>query len=227
MNVIRISLIPIIAVAATAALGQDRPLDTFNQQTKDVGQRMAQMGVSLSDVGRVEMLVQASNRFRVPPGKLSSPILGKESVLLFDPALEPTYFPATKTGCKVIDTNNAAYCAADNTIYYDPVFLAAVGKAVARVTGSSGDFGVLAIIAHELGHAIAFRKYPDDRFGLASTYSGESYADCAAGALTADAQQAKIWPAGAERGPCGTGTVIGRKVLARWSRHPRRARREF
>jgi predicted metalloprotease len=93
--------------------------------------------------------------------------------------------------------NNAVYCRGDSTIYYDPVFLAAVQKVVASETTSTGDYGVLVSIAHELGHAIAYRRYPD--YVLGSTYGVESYADCAAGALTADAQQAGIWPVGAEK----------------------------
>jgi hypothetical protein len=85
MNTIRIYPLAMVVIRGVTVFGQSGPLDSFNQITAEIGQHMAQMGVGLSDVGRVEMLVQQSNPFQTSPGKLGNPILMKESVLMFAP----------------------------------------------------------------------------------------------------------------------------------------------
>jgi uncharacterized protein len=89
------------------------------------------------------------------------------------------YRSAVRTPCGVMQRNNAGYCASDNTIYYDDVFVAAQAKSAARVLQTDGDMASLGVIAHEVGHAVAIQ------LGYASrvSYDNESTADCLAGAF--------------------------------------------
>ena len=84
-----------------------------------------------------------------------------------------------RSACGVLGTSNAAYCPADNTIYFDDVFVAGQAKAAARDLGTDGDMAAIGVIAHEMGHAVALQ------LGYASrrTYENEAVADCLAGAF--------------------------------------------
>lgn len=68
---------------------------------------------------------------------------------------------------------------ADNTIYFDEIFVAAQAKRAALELGTDGDMAAIGIIAHEVGHAVAFQLGYASRF----TYQNESVADCLAGAF--------------------------------------------
>jgi predicted metalloprotease len=85
-----------------------------------------------------------------------------------------------RTMCGVMSANNAAYCAATNTIYFDEVFVAGQQKAAARKLGTDGDMAAVGIIAHEMGHAVA------TELGLSYRipYENEATADCLAGVFT-------------------------------------------
>lgn len=94
------------------------------------------------------------------------------------------YRSAVRTPCGVMQPNNAGYCAADNTIYFDDIFVAAQAKAAAQALGTDGDMAGLGVIAHEMGHAVAMQLGHVSR----ASYENESVADCLAGAFAKHAQ---------------------------------------
>jgi hypothetical protein len=79
---------------------------------------------------------------------------------------------------------NAEYCAANNTIYFDDVFVAGQVKEAAQALGTDGDMAGLGIIAHEMGHAVAMQLGHTYR----QSYENEATADCLAGAFTLHAK---------------------------------------
>ncbi len=85
-----------------------------------------------------------------------------------------------RSQCGILQANNAQYCAALNTIFFDEVFLARQAKAAANELGTDGDMAAVGIIAHEMGHAVAAQ------LGQMSPipYENEAAADCLAGAFT-------------------------------------------
>jgi predicted metalloprotease len=89
------------------------------------------------------------------------------------------------TPCGVIDANNAEYCSADNTIFYDEVFVAGMAKSAAQALGTDGDMAGIGIIAHEMGHAVAMQL----GYHARDSYTNESTADCLAGAFAKQAQR--------------------------------------
>ena len=84
------------------------------------------------------------------------------------------------SACGVMRPNNAGYCPADNSIYFDEIFVAAQAKNAAREIGTDGDMAAIGIVAHEMGHAVAIQLGYMSRY----TYQNESVADCLAGAFT-------------------------------------------
>lgn len=85
------------------------------------------------------------------------------------------YTQPVRTHCGVATMNNAFYCSASNSIYYDYNFIA---RAYSRV----GDFAAVSIIAHEWGHlAQAQLGIPG---GSYYSIQMELQADCLAGAYT-------------------------------------------
>jgi predicted metalloprotease len=91
----------------------------------------------------------------------------------------------TRTQCGVMPANNAAYCFNNNTIYFDDVFLAAQARMASHALGTDGDMAAVGIIAHEMGHAVAFQLGYLSR----STYENEKAADCLAGAFARHAER--------------------------------------
>lgn len=89
------------------------------------------------------------------------------------------------TSCGVMHTDNAEYCARDNTVYFDDVFVAGIEKSAAQALGTDGDMAGLGIIAHEMGHAVAMQLGHD----YASSYANESTADCLSGAFVQQSQR--------------------------------------
>src|SRR5690242_18324755 len=94
------------------------------------------------------------------------------------------YRNPVRTPCGVMMPNNAGYCSADNTIYFDDVFVTAQAKAAAEALGTDGDMAGLGVIAHEMGHAVAIQLGHASRV----SYQNESVADCLAGAFAKHAQ---------------------------------------
>src|ERR1051325_6651720 len=84
------------------------------------------------------------------------------------------YRTSVRTSCGVMRPNNAAYCANDNTIYFDDVFVAGQAKAAALELRTDGDMAAVGVIAHEMGHAVAMQLGYRPR----SSYANESMADC-------------------------------------------------
>lgn len=95
------------------------------------------------------------------------------------------YRIATGSSCGLMRRNNAGYCPADNTIYFDEVFLASQAKLAGRELGTDGDMAAVGIIAHEMGHAVSIQL----GFRSRSVYAMEATADCLAGAFTARAEK--------------------------------------
>jgi predicted metalloprotease len=90
------------------------------------------------------------------------------------------YRGAVRTPCGMMSGNNAAYCTARNTIYFDDVFVARQAKDAARDLGTDGDMAAVGIIAHEMGHAVAIQLGADSPV----PYYNEATADCLAGVFT-------------------------------------------
>jgi predicted metalloprotease len=90
------------------------------------------------------------------------------------------YRGAIRTACGVMGGDNAAYCTARNTIYFDDVFVARQAKDAARDLGTDGDMAAVGIIAHEMGHAVATQLGADSPV----PYRNEATADCLAGVFT-------------------------------------------
>jgi predicted metalloprotease len=89
------------------------------------------------------------------------------------------YRGMTGSSCGLMRRNNAGYCPADNTIYFDEVFLASQVKLASRELGTDGDMAAVGIIAHEMGHAVSIQL----GFRSPSVYAMEATADCLAGAF--------------------------------------------
>jgi predicted metalloprotease len=90
------------------------------------------------------------------------------------------YRGAVRTPCGTMSGNNAAYCTARNTIYFDDVFVARQARDAARDLGTDGDMAAVGIIAHEMGHAVAIQLGADSPV----PYYNEATADCLAGVFT-------------------------------------------
>ena len=97
------------------------------------------------------------------------------------------YRSPIRTSCGVMLPNNAGYCSADNTVYFDDIFVAAQAKSAARALGTDGDMAGLGVIAHEMGHAVAIQLGHESRL----SYDNEATADCLAGAFAQHAQADK------------------------------------
>ena len=93
------------------------------------------------------------------------------------------YTQGARTACGYIGPNNAQYCPNNNTILYDEVFVAGMGKIAANALGTDGDMASVGVIAHEMGHAVAMQLGHASR----NSYQNESTADCLAGAFTQQA----------------------------------------
>jgi hypothetical protein len=94
------------------------------------------------------------------------------------------YRSPVRTPCGVMQPGNAGYCLADNTIYFDDIFVAAQAKVAAKALGTDGDMAGLGVIAHEMGHAVAMQLGHVSR----ASYDNEAVADCLAGAFAQHAQ---------------------------------------
>jgi uncharacterized protein len=95
------------------------------------------------------------------------------------------YRGAARSACGVMQPNNAAYCPAENAIYYDEVFVAAQAKSAALELGTDGDMAGIGVIAHEMGHAVAIQL----GYNSPVAYENESAADCLAGAFAEHADR--------------------------------------
>jgi uncharacterized protein len=95
------------------------------------------------------------------------------------------YRGVVRSACGYMQPNNAAYCPAENAIYYDEVFVAAQAKVASLDLGSDGDMAGIGVIAHEMGHAVAMQL----GYNSPVAYDNESAADCLAGAFAQHAEK--------------------------------------
>lgn len=104
---------------------------------------------------------------------------GTEGIQYEPPLNFQGYTTEIETECGTASLQNAFYCGADHSIYYDSNFLAGELE-------ENGDFGPVLIIAHEWGHLVqALLGILDDDELL--TIQTELQADCLAGVWAADA----------------------------------------
>jgi len=92
------------------------------------------------------------------------------------------YVGNARSACGPLGPNNAFYCPADRTIYYDVNFLG-------RILRTEGDFAVVTVLAHEWGHHL------QGLYGRASgglTIRRELQADCLAGAYASFAASSGV-----------------------------------
>jgi uncharacterized protein len=87
--------------------------------------------------------------------------------------------------CGVIGEGNAAYCGRNHTIYFDVNFFARMMRMTGANLDSDGDMAVIAILAHEWGHAVQAQTKIS---GKVPMYN-ELQADCLSGAFARYAAQ--------------------------------------
>lgn len=97
------------------------------------------------------------------------------------------YTSPVNSGCGKLPMNNAAYCPADHTIYFDAVFFVRVMKVIGENLKTDGDMAIIFILAHEWGHAVQGMTRMKFQFPI----QYEENADCAAGAFTRYASEQK------------------------------------
>jgi predicted metalloprotease len=110
----------------------------------------------------------------------------------FDAPRLVRYRGTTRTSCGLVPASNALYCYENNTIYFDELFLAAEAKRTGQALGTDGDMAAVGIIAHEMGHAVAYQL----GFRSRSEYKHEAAADCLAGAFARHSQENGLLEAG-------------------------------
>jgi hypothetical protein len=105
------------------------------------------------------------------------------------------YVQPIRTACGIATLNNAFYCSASNSIYYDYNFMR-------RMYSGVGDYAAVSILAHEWGHLVQTQLGIGK--GRAFTIQMELQADCFAGAYTKYAERTgKLDPGDLEE--AGTG----------------------
>lgn len=90
------------------------------------------------------------------------------------PARIQPYTRPVASPCGPLSLNNAFYCPADRSIWYDAGFLT-------RLRAEKGDYAVYTVIAHEFGHFISYELRENHRH----TIDWELQADCLSGAFIA------------------------------------------
>ncbi len=105
--------------------------------------------------------------------------------VLYDPPIKfQAYDSEIETECGLAELNNAFYCGADHSIYYDINFLK-------EQLDGNGDFAPVLIIAHEWGHLVqSLLGILGDEELL--TIQTELQADCLAGVWAADANSREM-----------------------------------
>jgi predicted metalloprotease len=150
-----------------AASVRDEPTEPVRVSRQDVA--ASNQKVAMAYDALVDMW---TNEFRAIGARFVAPEIAR-------------YSGAVRTACGILQSNNAQYCAATNTIYYDQVFVAGMAKITGQTLGTDGDMTAIGIIAHEMGHAVAMELGHRYR----QSYDNEATADCLAGAFTRQAQR--------------------------------------
>jgi predicted metalloprotease len=118
------------------------------------------------------------------------------------PPIIPYRGEVVSGGCGTFGPDNAEFCPADNTIYYDEIFLTKLTNSIGVLIEMNSDYAAVVVLAHELGHAIKFRKTSDSCLAVRQfaapafansicdpvlgnqEYDQEAQADCYAGAVS-------------------------------------------
>ena len=90
------------------------------------------------------------------------------------------YTSPVNTNCGKLPMDNAVYCGADHTIYFDAIFFVRMMKGVGEQLGTDGDMAVIFVLAHEWGHAVQRMTGNTSKISILN----EENADCVAGAFT-------------------------------------------
>lgn len=90
------------------------------------------------------------------------------------------YTQPIQTPCGIAVMNNAFYCSASNSIYYDYNFMS-------RMYSQVGDYAAVSILAHEWGHLVQTQLGISN--GRAFSIQMELQADCLSGAYTQYAEK--------------------------------------
>ena len=149
--------------------------------------RMKAAGISEKDVSDVEGFVRSS----FPAiDQAAQEYLAKAGLKFKTPAIRYYGYRNIKapSNCGELPLENAVYCYEDNTINYDIIFLTKVIKVVKEKTKTDGKYAVMAVMSHEMGHAVDY-KWARLLSGVGSKAWGMLYelllernADCFAGA---------------------------------------------
>lgn len=164
LAVIALSAAPFAAAAASVPDEPTQPVRVSRQDVAASNEKVAMAYSALVDMW--------TNDFRAIGARFVAPEIAR-------------YSGAVRTACGILQSNNAQYCAATNTIYYDEVFVAGMAKLTGRTLGTDGDMTAIGIIAHEMGHAVAMELGHRYR----QSYDNEATADCLAGAFAEHAQR--------------------------------------
>ena len=116
-------------------------------------ERMQRYRVTPLDVARVE---EGIRNAEPTLSKLWARTFANRRLAYKDPRIVSVSAKGASSGCGPVpfDLNNAFYCRLDHTIYYDPIFLAALRRVVAEKTGRPADQVPIVTLAHEWGHAV-------------------------------------------------------------------------
>jgi predicted metalloprotease len=140
--------------------------------------RMMRAGVSADDLAKVREKLAMAQPFFVQVWNYHA-WNGTSSPLRSEPVFHPYVLEFKDANCGDITVDNAFYCPAGNTIFYDEIFLARQMKQASKAVGTDGDYAAIVILAHELGHAISYRT-----MRAADKLEREAMADCVAGAVS-------------------------------------------
>lgn len=172
------------------SLPSDRDEDGVRDARDDCPREQEDDGLWGSDPrdgcpGTIEDLVELA---REDIDRFWQQIFEAEAVL-YEPPLNFTgYTQEIETGCGLATLDNAFYCSADHSIYYDLNFLA-------HELETNGDFGPVLIIAHEWGHLVQGLLGILDSTELLTIHT-ELQADCLAGVWAADADRREMMEEG-------------------------------
>jgi predicted metalloprotease len=141
----------------------------------------AELQLTRTDVNQMKYKVNMASRFFETTWQKAFAAAGRSYPA---PGLI-AYESPIQTGCGPAKMGNAFYCRPDHKIYYDAIFLTAMMKQASMALGTDGDYAPIVILAHEMGHAVAYIMGTD----FALSYPREALADCLAGVVTNEAQK--------------------------------------
>jgi len=184
-----------LGIALASYLGLDRSSTAAPAgEAQDLTARLARAGLSVSEVKAVD---RAMARARDDLSKLWKSIFARDGLTFNSPAVKRYVNDNTaRCGADFVPVDNAWYCKEDDTIWYDPVFLARMKKDLNGRSKRPVESVPVLVLTHEWGHAVAMRR------GFGTTVVGsfrENDADCYAGAAIGELIKARRLPASVMR----------------------------